>query len=315
MSDLPVVTLEWLADHHGVISRRALRAHGVGDATIARLIEAGVLRRVAKSVYVIASAPSTLEQRCAIVSTAHPRGFVTGPTAGKLAGLRRMPFQSPVHFTVRHGAHLDDVPGVEWRQTRAILPSDRFVRDDGIALVSWPRLAFDLAADLRQLDHISVVNQLLDTGRVSIEVLQATDRRLGRPARPGSGVFRRTLEAIAGRLPNQSHPEVLLADALRRRGVPVEHQVEFVRPSDGRQLHVDLAVPAARWGIELDIHPEHRSLEGHAEDARRRRQLHHSNWQVEVVAEHDLADIEALADELAALYRLRSRQVVRWSVS
>ncbi len=75
-------------------------------------------------------------------------------------------------------------------------------------------------------------------------------------------------------------------------------------------MRIDLAVPDVRWGVELDIHPEHRSLEGHAADAERRRQLHRLAWQIEVVSEHDMRDVERLADDLAGLYALRRRQLV-----
>ena len=72
-------------------------------------------------------------------------------------------------------------------------------------------------------------------------------------------------------------------------------------------------MPAVKWGIELDIHPEHRSLEGHAGDSRRYRDLHLSEWQIEPVSEHDMADVDALADELTALYHLRRRQFLAQS--
>jgi hypothetical protein len=64
-----------------------------------------------------------------------------------------------------------------------------------------------------------------------------------------------------------------------------------------------------RWGVELDIHPEHRSLEGHAADAERRRVAHRVGWQIETVSEHDVRDIERISGELAALYWLRRRAV------
>ena len=74
-------------------------------------------------------------------------------------------------------------------------------------------------------------------------------------------------------------------------------------------MHVDLAVPDVKWGVELDIHPEHRSFEGHAGDTRRYRGLHLVDWQVEPVSEADMADVESLAAELCSLYHARCRQV------
>jgi hypothetical protein len=187
--------------------------------------------------------------------------------------------------------------------------ADRHERKDGIVVAAWPRLAFDLAADLRPLDHLSVVHQLIDDRHVTMDELVAIDRRLGHPARPGSGRFRRTVESLGDGAPaSQSHPEVVLGEALRRFGVPVEQQVAITRP-DGRRIHVDLGVPCARWGVELDIHPEHRSIEGHAADAERRRHAHRAGWQIEVVSERDMRQPDAVATDLAGLYRMRCRDL------
>ena len=306
MADLTPAAQHWLAAHHGVITTGRLRMLGVRRPTQARLVRVGVLRMVERGVFVVSSTPSTLEQRCALACAAHPSGFVTGPTGGTLLALRRMPPSAPLHLAVRHGIHLPSLAGVRYRQTTIISPSDRVTRDDGITVASPARLAFDLAADLSPLDHLSVVEQLLHTGRVTVEELLAVDRRLGHPGRRGSGAFRRTLERL-GSAPAESHPEVLLADALERRGIPIERQSRILALPNGRTARVDLAVPGVRWGVELDIHPEHRSVDGHARDAGRVRQLHRVGWQVEQVTEPDLADIEALADELVLLYRNRIR--------
>ena len=82
----------------------------------------------------------------------------------------------------------------------------------------------------------------------------------------------------------------MLYDALRALNVPVDAQVPVIRAGDGVTIHLDLGVPAVRWGIELDIHPEHRSVDGHQRDARRVRGLHDSDWQIEPVSELDMAD-------------------------
>ena len=65
-------------------------------------------------------------------------------------------------------------------------------------------------------------------------------------------------------------------------------------PDFGGPVHVDLAVPDIRWGIELDIHPEHRSDRGSRGDARRYRSLHFVEWQVEPVSEADMANLAML---------------------
>ncbi len=297
----------WLKDHHDVITSAALSDTGVARSTTSRLVRTGLLRRNQKGVFVAGSSRPTLEQRCVVLCAAHPAGFVTGPTAGMLLGLRRMPRSAAIHFSVRHGVHLPKADGVRFRQTTVLTSKDHMQRGHGIVTASWTRLAFDLAADLRALDHLSVLQQLLHENKVSVDELVAIERRLGHPARTGSGIFRRNLERLVGSPPNESHPEVVLAEALRARGIPIENQTRLVRASNGRTARVDLAVPEIRWGIELDIHPEHRTFDGHANDARRTRDLHALAWQIEPVSEADMDDVEALADELAVLYRARRR--------
>jgi hypothetical protein len=304
--DLTPDAMAWLAGHHGVITTPALRSCGTSRSTTDRLVRAGVLVNPHKSAYVLTASPPTMEQRCALISAAHPGGFVTGPTAGVLLNLRRMPHASALHYAVRHGIHLGPEPGVRFRQTTALLPAHRQVRADGIAIAIPPRLAFDLGPDLSLLDHLSVVHQLLNTELVALEALVEIGRRLCHPARRGSTRFKKVLERIGSGAPAHSHPEIVLEQALLHRHVPIERQSMAVQ-AGGRLVRIDLAVPAVKWGIELDIHPEHRSVEGHGSDARRYRGLHLVEWQIEPVSEIDMLDIESIADELTALYHGRRR--------
>jgi len=90
--------------------------------------------------------------------------------------------------------------------------------------------------------------------------------------------------------------------------VPVESQLEAQRP-DGITVHLDFGVPSARWAVELDIHPEHRTVDGHHRDAGRIRSLHRFGWQIEPVAELDMGNVGRVADELTALYVDRARSI------
>jgi len=83
----------------------------------------------------------------------------------------------------------------------------------------------------------------------------------------------------------------------------------LVRGPGGRLARIDLAVPDIRWGIELDLHPEHRSIEGHAGVARRYRDLHLVEWQIEPVSEIDMLDPSVIATELTELYHARRRRI------
>ncbi|MBK9973047.1 MAG: hypothetical protein IPP16_20955 [Acidimicrobiaceae bacterium] len=169
---------------------------------------------------------------------------------------------------------------------------------------SGARLAFDLAADLTDVDHRSVVEQLLNDGKCTMTTLAAIGNTLAHPARPGSLRFMTTVLSRSGR-PADSHPEVLIAGGLRRRGVPVVTQVQPVLLPGGSRITLDMAVPAVRWGVEVDVHPDHLFLPGSSRDKRRDRRCHQVGWQVERVTELDLIDIDAICDELAQLYRTR----------
>ncbi len=142
---------------------------------------------------------------------------------------------------------------------------------------------------------------------VTDEELFAVGGRLCHPARRGTITYRLTLARL-GEQSQDSHPEVVLGDALLRRGVPIVPQWELSLPGEVT-THPDLSVPEVRWGIELDLHHEHRSLEGAQRDARRMRSRHRGDWQVEPVTELDMVDVERLADELLSLYRERARSI------
>lgn len=309
MRDLTPGAVSWLADHHGVITTATLRRSGVSRATTERLVRSDVLRQPYKGVYVLAATAVSLHQRCAAVCAAHPGGFVTGVTAGVLRQIRRMPAFSGIHFAVRHGVHLPPEAGVVLRQTTAIPPRHVERRADGIAIARPPRLGFDLARELGPLDHLSALHQLVDRGLVNVDELVAIGDELCHPARRGSTRFRESLLRLVGDPAAQSHDEVVLAEALVARGVPVERQSRVVRAAGGRVARIDVAVPDIRWGVELDIHPEHRSLEGHGGDAQRYRALHQVDWQIEPVSELDMRNVAALADELRNLYLARRDQI------
>ena len=219
-------------------------------------------------------------------------------------GLRRMPTVDDIDFAVLHGIHLVD-EGVALRQTTKIGALDVVRLSNGIVIASAPRLAFDLARDLSEVDLASVIEQLIQRKKCTMGSLGATARRLCHPTRPGSLQFARTLIARGDRPAAESHPELVLGDALRARGVPVQPQFRDLVLPNGSKVRLDLAVPAVRWGIEIDVHPDHLLLDGTTRDKRLDRQCHRIGWQIERVTEVDLLDLDGLLDELVELHASR----------
>ena len=322
MATLTSAALNLLRNHHGIICVQQLTACKVTRSTRQLLIEQGILIRVHRGVYRIASQAVTLESRCVALCALRPDGFVTGPTGGKLSSLRRMPTEMTkppkdsdvpalevIHFSVRHGARIN-LDGVRVRQSRTMELTDVQVRADGIRIASPWRLAFDLAADLEPDDLESVLEQIQSKSLCQFITLARTARRLARPARPGSGAF---VAALSSRIPGgplESHPEVRLAKALQQAGIPIVAQSTWLTLPNGNRARLDLSVPVIKWGVEVDVHPDH-FLRQRTADRRRDRQCHQLGWQVDRVTSADLLDLPTLVTELVTTYHARVAEIAQ----
>ena len=307
MADLTPKASRVARSQHGVITIKQLVLAKVSRTTARRLGASEVLVGPYKSVRRLASAPRTLEQRCAELCLAHPSTFVTGPTAGILMGLRKMPKHSPITLSSAHPLHLDH-DGVVFRRSRNVKPFDTLRRDDGINIARPPRLAFDLAATLGDRAHRSVVDQLMHEHDVELSQLASIAKRLCHPARPGSMRFAATLATLT-EFPTESDAELRVAQALLDRGVPVETNTTWLDLPSGRRARLDLSVPDIRWGIEIDVHPSHLGVVGSTDDKRRDRQAALLGRSIVRLTALDLIDLDATADELVALYHVRRTEV------
>ena len=305
MNDLTPAALAVVADHHSVATAAMLQLAGISRNRRVRLVQQGLLTMDHRRPDGRRGSPLTLESRCAALCLEYPTGFITGPTAGRLANLRRMGPMGPIHFSVPHGTNIGPIDDVVIRQTTFVDGFHLRKRGDGIVVASAPRLAFDLTSELSAIDHASVVEQILSERMCTLATLGRIGRQLTHPARRGSSMFLRTLANRLSGGPLESHPEVVLGNALRDRGIPVVAQLKGLLLSNGRTVRIDLAVPEVKWPVEIDVHGDHFLLEGGTKDRRRDRQCHRIGWQVERVTVLDLADLDTLCDELVELYHIR----------
>ncbi|MFM7685302.1 MAG: hypothetical protein ACKPDI_05180 [Actinomycetota bacterium] len=292
------------AAHQGMATAHMLTVAGVSRSRRQRLVLEGVLEVLYERVFHIMSSPMNVESQCAALCLAYPSSFITGPTAGRLLGLRRMP-AGPIHLSVPHGSHIGPHDGVRLRQTTRFDSSHVTKHGPGIRIAAPARLAFDLGQDLTMLDHRSVVEQMVHQRLTSWPALVKISKQLCHPARPGSARF---VELLRSRLPGgaaESHPEIEVAAGLQSRGVPVHLQVGYLHLPNGKRIRFDMAVPDRRWAVEVDVHPGHSQPLGIAGDKQRDRWCHRIDWQVERVTEVDLIDMGVICDELADLYRAR----------
>ncbi len=307
MTGLTRQALEIAGRQHGVIATSQLASAGISKRRRTRLELNGVLRREYRSVFRIAGYRTTLEQRCAAVCLAHPSTFVTGATGGRLAGLRKMPRIAPITISSIHPFHVDH-PGIVLRRTTKVGDDDVVDRGDGIHLASPHRLAFDLAATLDDRAYRSVIEQMLHEEMISCEGLAAIGRRLVHPTRPGSRRFLETMAARSGAA-LESDPELVVAEALWALGVPVTAQETWLDLPNGRRARLDLSIADLRWGVEIDVHPDHLGLNGTTSDKQRDRQSHLIGWQIERVTTLDLLELGPTIAELYSLFCVRRSQV------
>ena len=294
-----------LQRQHNVIAARQLTDAGITRSQREALVRQHVLEHVGHSVFRVVGMPVTRDSRLIELCLQHPTGMITGPTAGAVRALRKMPRTSPIHFCLPHNSRADVPTYVHLRRTRRLPDEHRLTLPNGMVLPSWPRLAFDLAADVTDRSLASVIEQMLHDRHCTEEELAAIARELCAAARPGSKRFARVLVRRQGRAPSESDPELEVLMGLHARGVPAVPQTQILELPNGGRVRIDLAVPELRWAVEVDVHPSHLHLIGTTKDKQRDRQLHLIGWQVERITALDLLDPNRCFDELAQLYAVR----------
>lgn len=297
-----------LESHHGVASVRTLKEFGLSSHVIRRLVANGNLETVLRGVYRMPVAPLDLEARCAAVCAAHPEAVISGPTAGRLWGLRRLPRDDRIHVIVPPHAQPAAAAWVVPYRTLALHDADRVVRRDGIVVTDRPRTALDLARTVHSGDLLSIIEQVMHDGRHSEEDMRRVAVDWLTPRRP---FVRRYLETLCDRLPGgaaESHQETVVGDALAAAGLRgLERQYRIELPGYG-PARFDLAVPSARLAIEIDVFPTHRETHGRRRDDWRDDAAASIGWSVERLVEDDLGQrLAVTVRRLLAVVRSRQR--------
>jgi very-short-patch-repair endonuclease len=310
MPTLSAPIAEYAAGRHGVLSAAELRSFGHTKPQISALVTAGMLVIVFKGIYRLRSSPDTLLARCRAICLADPFAVITGRAAGKIWGVRRMGAVDRIEVRTRHHSNPLNAPFVLLRRCNAMEPIDIVLRDDGIRVVSPPRLAFDLAATVSELDLESAIEQIIDERWCTAPTLISTGRRLYHPARPGSTEFIR----VMGRRPiwmkpADSHHEVVVHDALRRanvRGLVRQHRLDL---PDGWSIHADLAQPTLRWAIPIDHITWHGGRIAGQRDKQNDRQATRLGWTVSRVTDEEIDEhLPSTIADLVAIYEQLSRR-------
>jgi very-short-patch-repair endonuclease len=302
--------LEFLRTHHGIASAVDLRRCGLSSPAVRTLVEAGNLTTVLKGVYRLPAVTLDEMARCAAVCAAHPELAISGPTAGRLWGLRRLPRDHRIHVLAPPVSHPTIARWVVPYRTAAVHPRDLVRRADGITVTSRARTALDLARFVPPTDLLSIIEQVIRDGDLDDDELRAVAVDWMSTQRPW---IRRYLELLDGRLhggPAESHGETVLGDALAAAGlVGLIRQYRIDLPGYG-PARFDLAVPSVRLAIEVDLHPTHSETAGRRRDAARDVAATQIGWAVERAVEADFGNALAVTTRriLALVAALRSER-------
>jgi very-short-patch-repair endonuclease len=289
----------------GLVTVEQLNQAGVRGRRRMAAFNEGQLVPLFDGVYRLASHPDSFDQRCLAAILAAPGACLSGPTAGRLYGFRKV-YTTDVHLLAWNTIEL---PGVAAHRSSFLRPAD-ITTWGRLRILRPARLICDLARFLSHEDLESVIEQAIDRSLVDMALMRDIARLFARPGRDGSARLARVLDHRADWLrPADSHLEVALSRSLRSRGVQLVPQYS-VQLDDGEVVRLDLAVPELRFGIEIDHVTWHGGRLDVQRDKRRDRRLMLVGWTVARVGDEDVTRrLATTTDELVRIIDdLRRRQ-------
>lgn len=304
---LDVAALELLGRQFFVATTQQLVDHGVPRRTLVRARESGQLLDAAPGVVRLAGAADSFECRAmALLLQMGPHGILADVTSARIWGIPRLP-QAKVTITVPWSKrptapHWARVIRSRWIDEWPV------ARSDGLVVTSPERTLFDLGAHFhpKRFEHAAenLWNRDLITPDSAARYLSAI-RRQGR-----RGVSR--LEAwledvqVRPRRASQSGLEVDFAQALGAAGLPPPLRQFPLQVNDGRVLiHVDLAWPNKRLGLEPGHSVFHAGRDAVRRDIERDRWCDEVGWRILRFDEVELRDMVTCVAQTVRIYRSR----------
>lgn len=280
----------------GAIARGQLRALGVGDDRIDRLVTSGWLVRVHRGVYRVGMLSDRGVLFAAQLSLG-PRAAVSHRSAAHALGLLRARPPAVVDVTAPSGGR----PRRGIRPHRARLQERDVTTRRGLRFTSVARTLLDIAPGLSQPALQAAVDEARVQRRLHVPAIEATIARAS--GHHGIGALRR---AVARHDPGRGRPigdfERRAIEFLRDQGFP-PYVLNFTVVVEDEPFTLDVVWLQHRVALELDSRTFHDNDPAFATDRRRRRRLAAAGWQVVRGTWEDLDDraVELAADVRALL--------------
>jgi len=301
--------LDLFARQYGVASRTQLiDDFDIPPWKIARTLKSGVFTEVVPGVVRVSSSRETFRMRCmALQLRASGVGFISGWSAGRLRGLRLLP-DEPIHFTSPVGPGRRNPPWAHVHRTAWYdADLDRETLDDGLVVAAPMRMLFGLAAAFNQFRFERAAedawHRKLITPHEAAHYLEQHRCR----GKDGVAIIEQWLEkAIFQDRPAQSNLERSLLEALEEIALPTPvRQHPLILPS-GEAVHLDIAWPDIRLGIEPGASWWHGGDLAQRKDQARDRACGEIGWQIVRFDESMRDDIAASARQVRRIHRRRT---------
>lgn len=281
MATAEVATILSMAgEQHGVVSRAQMRAVGVSDDQLTRLVSGGVLEVAQRGILRVSGArPSWLQDLAMGVLRIGPGARVSHRAAVRLWELDGIG-AAPIELSVPYGRRIR-LPALVVHLS-SDLDETPAERQAGLPVTSVARTLVDVGAVVRPVVLERVLDDALRRRLTSVDELDALVRRLGRHGRSGVPALRELLAERRGvDAVTETGFETQLLRVLRRHGLPRPATQYRLHDRDGSfVMRFDAAYLDAKVGIEADSERWHMDRQRFQDDRRKRARAAALGWRV-----------------------------------
>lgn len=296
---------------HGALARRQLLDDvRMSASSVSRACSDGRLIRTGSGMYRLATHGDSFEHRCwSATLFGGEVGFVSGTSAGRLHGLRRMN-PTIVEYTVPEEFRRVAPDWMRLRFTNWYDADAHRTMMNGVAVATPLRMLFGIAARSTQYRFDLAADDAWDRGLIDPESAARFLSECRTRGKNGVRCFERWLERVATqRAPSQSYLERDLIAAVERIGLPTPERQYPLTLRNGELIHLDLAWPSIRLGVEPGHSYFHGIGGGQYRDHRRDAGCAEIGWQILRLNEQMLTDMLGAARLVAQVHRQRESDV------
>jgi very-short-patch-repair endonuclease len=293
------------ARQHGVFSGSQARSAGFDKHAVARKLASGDWRQLDYRVFALAAAAPTWERQLWVALLSRPRAVVGGQSAAFLHRFKGFAQAKPTIVVPGSSNARSTIA----RVIRAEHYDDLLVdRVRGFPVISVPETLLSLGGGIASIRFEQLFDELLLSGRLDLNKLEAVVDREQKRRRRGIVLLRHLLDDRKPTAPSHdsSYLEALLERVLTKARLPVWTR-EYPFSLGGKPCRVDLYIADWKLVIEADGRNWHARMQGFEEDRRRDNELATRGIQVIRLTYRMLkSDPEDCLETIRAVGRVRS---------